>query len=283
MSLKIRMENNVMNNSVITARTWEECQSKLIKLEQYVANLTKENGGNYFSRLFYRGQSNAKWRLRTTIEREININDALSLGDYYNIIYNICPQVETFTGRTWEISQYSKPDPDKLLLSEIKLPAHEYIVYLRHHRFPSPLLDWTRSPFIAAFFAFSDIDDRVEDVSIFVYLEWAGRGKSHRGGDPLITSLKSNFRAHVRHFLQQSEYTICTKEINGNIYLASHQDVFSMNGGEQDILWQINIPVSERSKVLAFLDSLNINAFSLFGSEESLMATLALREFHLSK
>lgn len=272
-----------MNNRVIPVRTWEECQSKLKELEQHLVNLSKENSRTYVSRFFYRGQSNAEWRLRTTIEREININDALSLEDYYNIIFDICPQVETFTGRTWEISQYSKPDPDKLLFGEIKLPAHEYIVYLRHHRFPSPLLDWTRSPFIAAFFAFNDIDDKVEDVSIFVYLEWAGRGTSHRGGDPLITSLKSNVRAHVRHFLQQSEYTICTKEKNGKIYLASHQDVFSMNDGEQDILWQINIPVSERSKVLAYFDSLNINAFSLFGSEESLMATLALRKFHLRK
>lgn len=272
-----------MNNRVISTRTWEECQSKLKELEQHLVNLREEKDRTHVSRFFYRGQSNAEWRLRTTIERQININDALNLEDYYNIIFDICPQVETFTGRTWEIPQYSKPDPDKILLGEIKLPAHEYIVYLRHHRFPSPLLDWTRSPFIAAFFAFSDIDDKVEDVSIFVYLEWAGRGRSHRRGDPLITTLKSNFRAHVRHFLQQSEYTICTKDKNGEIYLASHQEVFSMNGGEQDILWQINIPVSERSKVLAYLDSLNINAFSLFGSEESLMATLALREFHLRK
>lgn len=272
-----------MNNRVFPVKTWEECQFKLKELEQHKIDLSKENGITHVSPFFYRGQSNAEWRLRTTIEREININDALSLEDYYNIIFDIRSQVETFTDRTWEISQYSQPDPDKLLLGEIKLPAHEYIVYLRHHRFPSPLLDWTRSPFIATFFAFSDIDVKVENVSLFVYLGWAGRERSHLGGDPLITSLKSNFRAHVRHFLQQSEYTICTREKNGKIYLASHQDVFSMNSGEQDILWQINIPVSERSKVLAYLDSLNINAFSLFGSEESLMATLALRKFHLKK
>jgi len=277
------MERNFMNNKVIHVRTWEEYQSKLKELEKYLLDLSKEKGKIQCSRFLYRGQSNSEWQLRTTIEREINIGDAFSLEDYYNTIFDICPQVETFTKRTWENQKYIKLDSDELLLGEIKLPAHEYIVYLRHHRFPSPLLDWTRSPFIATFFAFSDIDDKVEYVSIFVYLEWAGRGRSHRRGDPLITSLKSNFRAHVRHFLQQSEYTFCTKELNGKDYLSSHQDVFSMNSGEQDILWKINIPISERSKVLAYLDSLNINAFSLFGSEESLMATLALRKFHLRK
>jgi hypothetical protein len=46
----------------------------------------------------------------------------------------------------------------------------------------------------------------------------------------------------------------------------------------QDLLWKFNIPTSERLKVLKFLDAHNLNAFSLFGSEESLMETMALRE-----
>jgi hypothetical protein len=272
-----------MNNRVIQVFTWEECQSKFKEIEQCQGDLSKKNDGGHVSRLFYRGQSNAELKLRTTLEREIDDNLNLSFEDYYRIISRIGPQVETFTGRVWKIPQYAKPSPQSLLFGELTLPAHEYIVYLRHHRFPSPLLDWTRSPFIAAFFAFNDINDKVEYISIFAYLEWAGRGKSHRGGDPLITSLNSNIRTHVRHFLQQSEYTICTKENDGEIYLASHQDVFSKGGEEQDLLWQINIPSSERFKVLAHLDSLNINAFSLFGSEESLMSTMALREFFLIK
>ncbi len=34
------------------------------------------------------------------------------------------------------------------------------------------------------------------------------------------------------------------------------------------------------AKVQKMLDSYNLNAFSLFGSEESLMETMALRELH---
>ena len=222
-----------MNNGAITVKTWEECQPKFKEIEQHKDDLSKENDGRHVSRLFYRGQSNAELKLRTTLERKINDYLNLSFEDYYTIISKIGPQVETFTGRIWEIPQYSDPIPESLLFGDLTLPAHEYIVYLRHHRFPSPLLDWTRSPFIAAFFAFNDINDKVEYVSIFAYLEWAGRGKSHRGGDPLITSLNSNIRTHVRHFLQQSEYTICTKENMGKNYLASHQNVFSKGGEEQ--------------------------------------------------
>jgi hypothetical protein len=50
----------------------------------------------------------------------------------------------------------------------------------------------------------------------------------------------------------------------------------------QDVLWKFNIPSTERLKVLRLLnDDYNINAFSLFGSEESLMETMALRELDL--
>ena len=46
-------------------------------------------------------------------------------------------------------------------------------------------------------------------------------------------------------------------------------------------LWKFTIPSSERTKVLQLLDSMNLNAYSLFGSEESLMDTVAFRALEL--
>jgi predicted MPP superfamily phosphohydrolase len=48
---------------------------------------------------------------------------------------------------------------------------------------------------------------------------------------------------------------------------------------EQDLLWKFVIPAGERKKVLRVLERSNINAYSLFGSEESLMETIAVRHF----
>lgn len=62
---------------------------------------------------------------------------------------------------------------------------------------------------------------------------------------------------------------------------ARHGDVFARSDRDQDLLWRFNIPSSERRKVLRLLDSHNLNAFSLFGSEESLIETLAFRELDL--
>ena len=48
-------------------------------------------------------------------------------------------------------------------------------------------------------------------------------------------------------------------------------------------MWKFNIPSSERPKVLRFLEEFNLNAYSLYGSEDSLMQTLTTRELDLSE
>lgn len=60
-----------------------------------------------------------------------------------------------------------------------------------------------------------------------------------------------------------------------------HEGVFERSDPDDpnvDILWDFNLPATERLKVLSLLDRFNLNAFSLFGSEESLMETMAFRE-----
>ena len=51
---------------------------------------------------------------------------------------------------------------------------------------------------------------------------------------------------------------------------------------EQGRFLKFVIPASERLVALKELQLMNVNAFSLFGSEDSLIRTLATREFLLS-
>jgi hypothetical protein len=89
-------------------------------------------------------------------------------------------------------------------------------------------------------------------------------------------------QTHQRHFRQRCEYTICGRftDDSGWCY-DSHQAVFERDSPRQDYLWKFNLPSSERRAVLQRLNDYNLNAFSLFGSEESLLEAMWFREYEM--
>ncbi len=91
-------------------------------------------------------------------------------------------------------------------------------------------------------------------------------------------------RSHRRHFRQQSDYTICgrlDKDYGWRFH--SHQGIFDHPRPGQDLLWKFDLPAGERVKVLRVLNDFNLNAFSLFDSEETLLETMWFREQILRK
>jgi hypothetical protein len=44
---------------------------------------------------------------------------------------------------------------------------------------------------------------------------------------------------------------------------------------QQDLLWKLTVPAKERQKALRYFHKLNLNEFTLFGSEEGLLEMLA--------
>jgi hypothetical protein len=238
----------------------------------------KRLSGSYVSSLLFRGQANACWQLATTLERYTN--SEFTFSDYFRTLRASLPYVETMTNSRWNL-----PSQDEFEAWTQRgfpggtIPAYDYLVYMRHHAFPSPLLDWTASPYVAAFFAFRNANDSGKNrVSIYAFQEWAEGGKSWSTGDAFITGLGPYVRSHARHFLQQSEYTVCATRNGGELQFASHERAFVRAESGQDMLWKFTIPATERRTVLQHLNRYNIHAFSLFGSEESLMETVASRE-----
>jgi hypothetical protein len=224
--------------------------------------------------------------LTTTLERRSS--QPFSFIDYYRLALRIQRQIETESGLIWDVPAFPEIASwaSEYDLRHYSMLADGYLAHLRHNGFPSPLLDWSRSPYVAAYFAFSGAES--DSVAIYVYLESPDGIKGGGSGFPAIRTLGPYMRTHRRHFRQQSTYTVCAnflKDDFDNSYawrFVSHENVFnSRPPTRQDLLWKIVIPATERGRVLNLLDEFNLNAYSLFGSEESLMETLAYREIDL--
>ena len=258
----------------INVNSWEEFEGQL--------KLHTSTGAKFL----FRGQGNSSWLLETTLERCGQEQRQMLFKDYYRLISAaVRPQIEASTAIRWD-DVPSYPDVEKKAMEYLAflhepIPAYSYMAYLRHHGFPSPLLDWTRTPHVAAYFAFREPAN--ERVAIYVYSE-RPETKSGSNTEAAIRVLGQYVSTHRRNFLQQSEYTVCLSHKIGHGWsFAPHEGVFTLDDPNQDLLWKFTLPSTERLKVLKRLDAYNLNAYSLFESEESLMETIALREIDFKR
>jgi hypothetical protein len=109
--------------------------------------------GKRFPRGFFRGQKDRSWPLRSTLERAALSSDLplaeLSLPE--------CLMVQDFVRHAGIHSHAPKGILDTLAL-------------LQHHGCPTRLLDFTRSFYVAAFFA---VDDATTDSAVWAIYDWA--------------------------------------------------------------------------------------------------------------
>jgi FRG domain len=247
--------------------------------------------GTSSSPLLFRGQPNSEFSLTTTLERAGC--EAMLFDEYYLLVSRVRPAIETFTGVKWEVPDYNLAIGESFHNRELfsigpgsfpSVELYRYLVYLRHHGFPSPLLDWSRTPNVAAFFAFRDLASRPDSGrpakrSIYVYCEYPKGFKGGAVGEPAMRVIGPYIRSHPRHFRQQSDYTISAvfDEQQGWKF-HPHESVIGSRGDKQDALWKFNLPSSEGAKVLALLNQYNLSAFSLFDSDEALLETMWFQE-----
>jgi hypothetical protein len=271
--------------------TWSEFEGAIQKLGHEREERAKKSSWPLYDPIF-RGLGSSKWGLETTLELSYpsaRCDETLSLRKYYRKISAARPAIETFGGGRWD-KVPTFPEFDELLKTDalgwldmilIQTPRiSEYFVYLRHHGFPSPLLDWTASPYVAAFFAFDSPPKEAEQVCIYGLLRDQTAGSS----DAHLFVIGPNMHSHPRHLLQQCRYSMCVRRdsVNHDYLFQPHQSGLKLALGPQGELFKITIPIKERLTALRQLELMNINAFSLFGSEDSLIRTVARREllFH---
>ncbi len=222
------------------------------------AAFTPERG-----RFLYRGQSNSEWRLRTTFHRS---------------------PLKNLTRYRQEIAAdvFSTIAPLLPMALDLSKPEHTGAFYnlLQHHGFPTPLLDWSHSPFIAAYFAFEGRrqDEAPEGhVRIFMF-DW--KSWSVLPQQPLLSYTSQHVSlvrivplANPRWVPQQASVTL-TNVDDIEAYFAR-----ATTASGVEYLRAIDIPVTDRKAALNDLAVMGIHHGSLFPGLDGTCRSLAHKHF----
>lgn len=231
------------------------------------------------SHFIYRGQSDSSWLIESSLERflrENNINGhyALSMRSYYSDLARIVCAVNSLTDNRFP--EFNPADIDFTAdgRADRIAPHYELMCYARHHGFPTPLVDWSKSVYVAAFFAYSHCISG-NNAAVYAYQEYSGdpRGGSLR--EPIINTHGHFVQTHSRHFRQQSVYTTCTSLGDVNSYhYRSHDDAVRLQPHNHRMK-KFVLDGQDKVEALIDLNEMNINDYTLYNSEEGLMRKLA--------
>ena len=277
------MSYEVVNNG--NALTWEEFED-LVKIDSQDYRRCKEQSKGtiqYHTPWIYRGQEDEKYDLLTTYERFLEeelgqSNIKICPYKFYVYMDSIIPALNSLAGTNF--SRVNKNELNTMRRGDV-LPNYKLLCYARHYGFPSLLLDWTYSYYIAAFFAFYK-NTKSKNVSVFAYKEWSGDVRGGWVGSPLLNQMGPYVEAPIRHYRQQATYTSCFAEDGDKILFMNHQDAAeSTENFENHKIKKFILKGSERKKVLEMLFSMNINKYTLFDDIDSLMHMLAYKEIVL--
>jgi hypothetical protein len=217
--------------------TWTDFRNHATQLEDY--------------RFIFRGQSEP-WRLRTPFHRTGRADMGRFLSEDMSYLRG------TLSSRMNRLFDTSDP---------IQYAALMHLA--QHHGYPTPLLDWTHSPFIAAFFAFNDVPssntsnetkDAKARIFIFDSREWCRKFPqipNMSGGMRHVSVVEPLSIGNDRLIPQQALSTVSTVD-DIEPYIANHQL------DNIHLLDVIDLPISQRDQVMKELRQMGITAGLLF-------------------
>lgn len=203
---------------------WEEFEKVLAKFFQ-MGPLARD-------RYIFRGHADAQWNLTTTLDRYVrSINSTNREEVRKRLLSEFASQAASLAP-----SDVSRPLAMNLLA--------------RHHGLPSAIMDWSRSPYVAAYFAYSDEQAHAADLAV-----WCldlGIAIEPLGDNVEVIDDPVAVRLNPRAIEQRS------------VFLNVHHPVKMEDQLPTNALQKFVLPANERRSVLARLDGMGLNHRTLF-------------------
>jgi hypothetical protein len=248
-------KSQATNRSSLVAetKTWNEYKELVAGLEEH--------------RYLFRGQ-NMPWRLRTSFHR----TGRAYLRRFTTV--DISALHRSLSARTRHIFNLSNADENGAFYNLIQ-----------HHGYPTPLLDWTYSPYVAAFFAYRETsnekaapvvsaDDRVR-VLILDRIRWDSDFSPILMADPAVQhfSIAEFIAIENERLIPQQAVSSVTNIDDIETFIQSKESEAGY------YLRAIDLPRSERKRVMRELSTMGITAGSLFPGIDGACEELKERYF----
>lgn len=217
---------------------------------------------------FFRGQSCSRWSLTPSLLRALSPN----------VTSERAIEIERRALREF-VSQ------GHLHLPASVVPANDdpvdWWTLMQHHRAPTRLLDWTKSPYVAAYFAVCEnLDD---DGAIWMFfVREVQECMAARFGQNEISKVRADYIIHpaarrqlfaveratksVRMVAQQGGFTICS-QVLGDHERIIHSCYAQPHAGK---LLKLIIPRKRKRSFLKQLRAMNVTASSLYPGADGL-------------
>jgi hypothetical protein len=248
-------------------RSRADVPSLLVPIQHNWAGYKDYVAGLEGRRYVFRGQRE-RWRLRTSFHRSGRADLQRFRADDLQALH------KHLSARTKHVFNLDVPNENGAFLNLVQ-----------HHGYPTPLLDWTYSPFVAAFFAFRSIerkdartaepDDRVR-IHVFDQAAWRRDFQQLSLLDPcgLHVSIGEFLAIENERLIPQQAATTVTNVDDIEAYVASKE---TQTG--KAYLSAIDLPKRERDRVMNELRFMGITAGSLFPGLDGACEELKDRNF----